>query len=244
MLIIENLHTYYGDIHAVKGISFHIKQGTITTLIGANGAGKSTTIKTIVGLLRPRSGSIIFEGKPIHKLVADEVVRLGIGYVPEGRRIFPALSVDENLEIGAFIRKDKKEIALDKQKMYDLFPAIKDRKKQMAGSLSGGEQQMLAVGRALMSRPKLLIMDEPSLGLAPILVRTVFKIITELNKQGMTILLSEQNARAALKIANFGVVMETGTIRFSDTAQALQKNAIVQEAFLGIGSKSKSKVAK
>ncbi len=244
MIVIEDLHTYYGDIHAVKGISFQIKKGTITTLIGANGAGKSTTIKTIVGLLHPKKGSIKFEGKPIQNLVADEVVRLGIGYVPEGRRIFPALTVDENLEIGAFIRNDKSEIAIDKQKMYDLFPAIKNRKKQLAGSLSGGEQQMLAIGRALMSRPKLLIMDEPSLGLAPILVRTVFKIITELNKQGMTILLSEQNARAALKIADYGVVMETGNIRFSDTAQALQKNTIVQEAFLGIGSKSKSKAVK
>jgi branched-chain amino acid transport system ATP-binding protein len=235
MLVIENLHTYYGEIHAVKGISFQVRKGTITTLIGANGAGKSTTIKTILGLLHPKEGSILLEGKPIHHMDADEVVRLGIGYVPEGRRIFPVLTVDENLEMGAYIRKDNSEIALDKQKMYDLFPAIKDRKKQLAGSLSGGEQQMLAIGRALMSRPKLLIMDEPSLGLAPLLVKTVFKIVTELNQQGMTILLSEQNARAALKIADYGIVMETGHVRFADTAQALQENTIVQEAFLGVG---------
>jgi branched-chain amino acid transport system ATP-binding protein len=235
MLVIENLHTYYGEIHAVKGISLQVRKGTITTLIGANGAGKSTTIKTILGLLHPKEGSILLEGKPIHHLAADEVVRLGIGYVPEGRRIFPVLTVDENLEMGAYIRKDNSEITLDKQKMYDLFPAIKDRKKQLAGSLSGGEQQMLAIGRALMSRPKLLIMDEPSLGLAPLLVKTVFKIVTELNQQGMTILLSEQNARAALKIADYGIVMETGHVRFADTAQALQENTIVQEAFLGVG---------
>lgn len=235
MLVIENLHTYYGEIHAVKGISLQVRKGTITTLIGANGAGKSTTIKTILGLLHPKEGSIMLEGKPIHHLAADEVARLGIGYVPEGRRIFPVLTVDENLEMGAYIRKDNSEITLDKQKMYDLFPAIKDRKKQLAGSLSGGEQQMLAIGRALMSRPKLLIMDEPSLGLAPLLVKTVFKIVTELNQQGMTILLSEQNARAALKIADYGIVMETGHVRFADTAKALQENTIVQEAFLGVG---------
>ena len=235
MIVVDNLHTYYGEIRAVKGISFEVKKGSITTLIGANGAGKSTTIKTIVGLLHPKEGSITLEGKPIHNLVADDVVRLGIGYVPEGRRIFPILTVDENLEMGAFIRNDKAEISTDKQKMYDLFPAIKDRKKQLAGSLSGGEQQMLAIGRALMSRPKLLIMDEPSLGLSPLLVKAVFKIITDLNQEGMTILLSEQNARAALKIADYGIVMETGYVRFADTAQALQENSIVQEAFLGVG---------
>jgi branched-chain amino acid transport system ATP-binding protein len=235
MIVVENLHTYYGEIHAVKGISFEVRKGSITTLIGANGAGKSTTIKTIVGLLSPKEGSITLEGKPIHHLVADEVVRLGIGYVPEGRRIFPVLTVDENLEVGAFIRNDKVNIVSDKQQMYDLFPALKDRKKQLAGSLSGGEQQMLAIARALMSRPKLLIMDEPSLGLAPLLVRVVFKIITDLNQQGMTILLSEQNARAALKIADYGIVMETGYVRFADTAQALQENSIVQSVYLGVG---------
>ena len=235
MLVIENLNTYYGEIHAVKGISIEVKKGSITTLIGANGAGKSTTLKTIVGLLTPKVGSILFEGKPIHNLGADDVVRLGIGYVPEGRRIFPVLTVDENLDMGAFIRNDQEGIISDKQKMYDLFPALKDRKKQLAGSLSGGEQQMLAIGRALMSRPKLLLMDEPSLGLAPILVKTVFKIITNLNQEGITILLSEQNARAALKIADYGVVMETGYVRFADTAESLQANSIVQSAYLGVG---------
>jgi branched-chain amino acid transport system ATP-binding protein len=235
VLVIENLNTYYGEIHAVKGISIEVKKGSITTLIGANGAGKSTTLKTIVGLLTPKVGSILFEGKPIHNLGADDVVRLGIGYVPEGRRIFPVLTVDENLDMGAFIRNDQEGIISDKQKMYDLFPALKDRKKQLAGSLSGGEQQMLAIGRALMSRPKLLLMDEPSLGLAPILVKTVFKIITNLNQEGITILLSEQNARAALKIADYGVVMETGYVRFADTAESLQANSIVQSAYLGVG---------
>lgn len=241
MLVVENLHVYYGDIHAVKGISFEVKQGTITTLIGANGAGKSTTIKTICGLLHPKEGSIHLEGKPIHKIDADYIVRMGVGYVPEGRRIFPVLTVDENLEMGAFIRKDKQEINKDKERMYELFPALKTRKKQLAGSLSGGEQQMLAIGRALMSRPKLLIMDEPSLGLAPILVKAVFQIIIELNRQGMTILLSEQNARAALKIANYGIVMETGYVRFADTAKALQENKVVKEAFLGVGQQTSSK---
>lgn len=235
MLVIDNLNTYYGEIHAVKGISIDVKKGSITTLIGANGAGKSTTLKTIVGLLTPKVGSILFEGKPIHNLGADDVVRLGIGYVPEGRRIFPVLTVDENLDMGAFIRKDQEGILSDKQKMYDLFPALKDRKKQLAGSLSGGEQQMLAIGRALMSRPKLLLMDEPSLGLAPILVKAVFKIITELNKDGITILLSEQNARAALKIADYGIVMETGHVRFADTAESLQGNSVVQSVYLGVG---------
>ncbi len=235
MLVIENLNTYYGEIHAVKGISIEVKKGTITTLIGANGAGKSTTLKTIVGLLTPKVGSIFFEGNPIHNLGADNVVRLGIGYVPEGRRIFPVLTVDENLDMGAFTRKDQEGIISDKQKMYDLFPGLKDRKKQLAGSLSGGEQQMLAIGRALMSRPKLLLMDEPSLGLAPILVKTVFNIITDLNREGITILLSEQNARAALKIADYGIVMETGYVRFADTAESLQANSVVQSVYLGIG---------
>lgn len=235
MLVVDNIHTYYGDIHAVKGISFKVKEGTITTLIGANGAGKSTTIKTIIGLLHPKVGSITLDGKAVHQMNAEELVRLGIGYVPEGRRIFPLLTVDENLDMGAFIRSDKSEIENDKLEMYNLFPALRTRKKQLAGSLSGGEQQMLAVARALMSKPRLLIMDEPSLGLAPLLVKVVFTIITELNQQGITILLSEQNARAALKIAHYGIVMETGHVRFADTAQNLQENSIVQEAFLGVG---------
>jgi branched-chain amino acid transport system ATP-binding protein len=235
MLVVDNIHTYYGEIRAVKGISFEVKQGTITTLIGANGAGKSTTIKTIVGLLHPKQGTITLEGTRIDHMDADYVVRKGVGLVPEGRHIFPVLTVDENLDIGAFIRTDKDVIEEDKKKMYELFPALANRTKQLAGSLSGGEQQMLAIARALMSKPRLLIMDEPSLGLAPILVRQVFNIIRDLNQSGMTILLSEQNARAALKIAHYGIVMETGYIRYADTAKALQENSIVQEVFLGVG---------
>jgi branched-chain amino acid transport system ATP-binding protein len=234
LLVVENIHTYYGNIHAVKGVSFKIKQGTITTLIGANGAGKSTTIKTICGLLHPREGSILFDDKPIHKLDADKVVTLGIGYVPEGRRVFPVLTIDENLDMGAYSRNDKAEITKDKEKMYKLFPILEKRKKQLAGSLSGGEQQMLAIARAIMSKPKLLIMDEPSLGLAPLLVKQVFEIIKDLNNRGMTILLCEQNARGALKIADYGVVMETGKVIFADTSKALQENTIVQESFLGV----------
>ncbi len=233
MIVIENLHTYYGHIHAVKGISFQVRQGEITALIGANGAGKSTTIKTICGLLHPREGSITLDGVPIHKLSADKVVGLGVGYVPEGRRVFSVLSVDENLDMGAYHRSDQEAIAKDKARMYETFPALKGREKQLAGSLSGGEQQMLAIARALMSKPKLLVMDEPSLGLGPILVRRVFEIVAELNRQGMTILLSEQNARGALKIAHHGIVMETGKIRFADSAEALRSNQVVQHAYLG-----------
>jgi branched-chain amino acid transport system ATP-binding protein len=234
LLVVENIHTYYGNIHAVKGISFEVKQGTITTLIGANGAGKSTTIKTICGLLHPKEGSIHLNGQPIHMLEASKMVSLGIGYVPEGRRVFPVLTIDENLDMGAYIRNDKAEIAKDKEKMYKLFPVLEKRKKQLAGSLSGGEQQMLAIARAIMSKPKLLIMDEPSLGLAPLLVKQVFEIIKDLNKRGITILLCEQNARGALKIADYGVVMETGKVIFADTSKALQENSIVQESFLGV----------
>lgn len=234
MLVVENIHTYYGNIHAVKGVSFKIEQGTITTLIGANGAGKSTTIKTICGLLHPKEGSIHLNGTPIHKLDANKVVSMGIGYVPEGRRVFPVLTIDENLDMGAYSRKDDSEIAKDKEKMYELFPVLNERKKQFAGSLSGGEQQMLAIARAIMSKPNLLIMDEPSLGLAPLLVKQVFEIIKDLNKQGITILLCEQNARGALKIADFGVVMETGKVIFADSSKSLQENPIIQEAFLGV----------
>ncbi len=233
MITVENLHTYYGHIHAVKGISFEVKQGEITALIGANGAGKSTTIKTICGLLKPREGTITLGGKPIQKLSADKVVRMGVGYVPEGRRVFPVLSVDENLDMGAYHRSDRAGIDKDKARMYETFPALKGREKQLAGSLSGGEQQMLAIARALMSKPVILAMDEPSLGLSPILVKRVFEIIAELNMQGMTILLSEQNARSALKIAHHGIVMETGRIRFADTAESLRSNTVVQRAYLG-----------
>lgn len=233
MIAVENLHTFYGHIHAIKGISFQVPKGAITALIGANGAGKTTTIKTICGLLHPREGSVTLNGVPIHRLSADKVVRLGIGYVPEGRRIFPVLTVDENLDMGAYHRSDQAGIAEDKARMYEIFPALKGREKQLAGSLSGGEQQMLAIARALMSKPQVLVMDEPSLGLAPLLVKRVFEIIAELNKQGITILLSEQNARSALKIAHQGIVMETGKVRFADNAATLRENPIIQRAYLG-----------
>lgn len=235
MIVVENLHTYYGRIQAVKGISFEVRKGEITALIGANGAGKSTTIKTIVGLLQPREGKIELDGTPIQKLGANKVVSLGVGYVPEGRRVFPVMTVDENLDMGAFHRSDQAKIAQDKARMYEYFPALKGRENQLAGSLSGGEQQMLVIARALMSDPKVLIMDEPSLGLGPLLVKRVFEIIADLNKQGLTILLSEQNARGALKIAHHGIVMETGKIRFADTAAALRANPAVQHAYLGVG---------
>ena len=235
MIIVENLHTYYGNIHAVKGISFEVRKGEITALIGANGAGKSTTIKTICGLLHPRDGKILLNDVPIQKMGADQIVRLGVGLVPEGRRVFPVLTVDENLDMGAYHRSDKSEIAKDKEQMYKTFPRLTDRRKQLAGSLSGGEQQMLAIARALMSRPQLLLMDEPSLGLAPLLVKQVFAIIAELNEKGMTILLSEQNAHSALRIAHHGIVMETGKVRFADTAKALRENSVVQQAYLGVG---------
>ena len=235
MITVDNLHTYYAHIHAVRGISFQVRQGEITALIGANGAGKSTTIKTICGLLHPREGSITLNGTPIHKLSADRVVGLGVGYVPEGRRVFPVLTVDENLDMGAYHRSDPAEVTKDKARMYETFPALKGREKQLAGSLSGGEQQMLAIARALMSKPQVLVMDEPSLGLAPILVKRVFEIIAELNKQGITILLSEQNARGALKIAHQGIVMETGKVRIADSAEALRENPMIQRAYLGAG---------
>lgn len=235
MITVEDLHTYYGNIQAVKGISFQVPKGKITTIIGANGAGKSTTIKTICGLLHPREGKVLLNGKPIHKLSADHMVRLGVGYVPEGRHVFPVLTVEENLEIGAYHRSDKAEILKDKQRMFEFFPILKDRRKQLAGSLSGGEQQMLAIARAMMSKPQVLLMDEPSLGLAPLLVKQVFEIIVGLNETGITILLSEQDARSALKIAHYGVVMETGKVIFTDTAKALINNSVVQQAYLGVG---------
>jgi branched-chain amino acid transport system ATP-binding protein len=235
VIILENLHTYYGNIHAIKGISFEVRKGEITALIGANGAGKSTIIKTICGLLHPSEGKILLNDAPIQMLGADQIVRLGVGLVPEGRRIFPVLTVDENLDVGAYHRTDPSEVVKDKEHMYELFPQLKDRRKQLGGSLSGGEQQMLAIARALMSKPQLLLMDEPSLGLAPLLVKQVFEIIAELNKEGLTILLSEQNARSALKIAHHGVVMETGKVRFADTANALQENPVIQQAYLGVG---------
>jgi branched-chain amino acid transport system ATP-binding protein len=235
LIVVEALHTYYGNIHAVKGISFEARKGEITTLIGANGAGKSTSLKTICGLLHPKAGTVLLNGVPIHRLSADQIVRLGVGYVPEGRRVFPVLTVDENLEMGAYHRSDRPEIARDKERMYRTFPQLDSRRAQLAGSLSGGEQQMLAIARALMSKPEVLLMDEPSLGLAPLLVKQVFEIVAELNRGGLTIFLSEQNARGALKIAHRGIVMETGKVRFADTARALRENPVVRQAYLGIG---------
>jgi branched-chain amino acid transport system ATP-binding protein len=234
MITVEDLHVYYGNIHAIKGVSFEVLEGEVTVLIGANGAGKSTIIKSICGLLNPREGRILLKGAPIQRMSADQVVRLGVGLVPEGRRVFPVLTVDENLDVGAYGRSDRAGIAQDKERMYETFPRLNERRKQYAGSLSGGEQQTLAIARALMSKPQLLLMDEPSLGLAPLLVAQVFSIITELNKEGLTILLSEQNARGALAIAHHGVVMETGKVRFADTAKALQANPVVRQAYLGV----------
>lgn len=233
MLALDNVHIYYGRIHAVKGISFEAREGEITAIIGANGAGKSTTIKSICGLIHPQQGEIRMDGEAIQGLASNKLVSRGVGYVPEGRRIFPVLTLEENLEMGAYHRKDTAEIEKDKARMFDMFPALKGREKQLAGSLSGGEQQMLAIARALMARPKILIMDEPSLGLAPMLVQHVFEIISELNRQGITVLLSEQNARGALKIAHHGIVLETGKVRFADTAVALRENSVVQHAYLG-----------
>lgn len=233
MLALDNVHIYYGRIHAVKGISFEAREGEITAIIGANGAGKSTTIKSICGLIHPQQGEIRMDGEAIQGLASNKLVSRGVGYVPEGRRIFPVLTLEENLEMGAYHRKDTAGIEKDKARMFDVFPALKGREKQLAGSLSGGEQQMLAIARALMARPKILIMDEPSLGLAPMLVQHVFEIISELNRQGITVLLSEQNARGALKIAHHGIVLETGKVRFADTAAALRENSVVQHAYLG-----------
>jgi branched-chain amino acid transport system ATP-binding protein len=233
LLEIDALNVFYGAIHALKGISFFIKKGEIVTLIGANGAGKSTTINTISGLFKPKQGRIIFEGKRIDKMLTHKIVELGISQAPEGRKIFPNLTTLENLELGAFCRKDKKKINQDIEKTFALFPRLKERMKQNAGTLSGGEQQMLAIGRALMSDPKLLLLDEPSLGLAPILVKSIFDTIQEINHHGTTILLVEQNARMALQIAHRGYVLETGRIVLEDLAQNLLTNQQVKEAYLG-----------
>jgi branched-chain amino acid transport system ATP-binding protein len=233
LLEVDSLDVYYGAIHALKGISFYIKKGEIVTLIGANGAGKSTTINTISGLLRPKNGSITFEGKVMNKLLPHKIVKLGISQAPEGRKIFPNLSTLENLELGAYCRKDKEGIKKDLESVLILFPRLKERMKQNAGTLSGGEQQMLSIGRALMSHPKLLLLDEPSLGLAPILVKLIFNTILEINQQGTTILLVEQNANMALQIAHRGYVLETGKVVLEDTASNLSKNELVKEAYLG-----------
>lgn len=233
MIKIDNLVVSYGGIEALKGISLEVPKGKIVTLVGANGAGKSTTLKSIVGLVKPKSGNINYEGIDLTKLNTEEMVKKGIALVPEGRRVFVELTVLENLKIGAYSRKDNNGIAEDMEKVYSLFPRLKERSWQAAGTLSGGEQQMLAIGRALMSRPKLIMMDEPSLGLAPIIVKELFGIIQRINKEGMTVLLIEQNANAALKIADIGYVMETGRITLRGTGAELLDNKEIKKAYLG-----------
>lgn len=233
MLKVEDLVVSYGGIEALKGISIEVEEGKIITLVGANGAGKSTTLRSIVGLVKPKSGKIIFEDKNLQNVQTKDLVKMGITLVPEGRRVFPNLSVLENLKLGAFARKDETNIKSDLEWVYSLFPRLKERTWQLAGTLSGGEQQMLAVGRALMSRPRLMMMDEPSLGLAPLIVKEIFRIIKEVNKKGVTILLIEQNANAALHIADTGYVLETGKIALTGTGKELLSNDDVKKAYLG-----------
>ena len=232
-LEIRDLHVSDGGIRALKGIDLTVEEGQIVTLIGANGAGKSTTLRAISGLQKPQSGSILYGGEELVGLPAKEIVRRGIIHVPEGRRVFPDMTVAENLKIGAFLRKDKDGIASDMDYVYSLFPRLKERSWQPAGTLSGGEQQMLAVGRALMSCPKVLMMDEPSLGLAPLIVKDIFSIIRRVNADGITVLLIEQNANAALRIADYGYVLETGVIALTGTGEELLRNESVREAYLG-----------
>ncbi|MDH7488445.1 MAG: ABC transporter ATP-binding protein [Anaerolineae bacterium] len=233
LLEVENLHVYYGAIHALQGLTFHLEEGEIVTLIGANGAGKSTTLNTISGLLRPREGSIRFKGQELTRMRAHDIVRLGVVQVPEGRKIFATLTVSENLDMGAYTRTDPAEIARSRERVFASFPRLEERLNQLGGTLSGGEQQMLAMGRGLMSRPTLLLLDEPSMGLAPILVEEIFSIIQEINSQGTSILLVEQNANMALSIAHRGYVLETGRIVLEGTAQELRDNPQVKKAYLG-----------
>ena len=233
MLDIKDIDVYYGAIHAIKGISLHVNEGEIVTLIGANGAGESTTLRTISGLLAPKNGDIEFAGESIAGHKAHEIVKLGISQVPEGRRIFTEMTVLENLELGAFIRKDKDGIAADMKHVFELFPRLEERKSQEAGTLSGGEQQMLAMGRALMAKPRLLLLDEPSMGLAPLLIKEIFSIIENINKEGTTVLLVEQNANMALSIANRAYVLETGRITLSGDAKELAASEDVRKAYLG-----------
>ena len=232
-LAVENLDVFYGAVHALKGVSLHVEAGEVVTLIGANGAGKTTLLRTISGIVPARSGRITFEGKDITKLPAHEIVGLGVSQSPEGRMVFANLSVEDNLELGAYRRRDRDGIKQDRDKVFHLFPRLLERKKQLSGTLSGGEQQMLAMGRALMSRPRVLLLDEPSLGIAPLLVRDIFKTIGEINRQGTTVLLVEQNAHMALGIAQRGYVLETGRVVLEDTAAALAANDEVRAAYLG-----------
>lgn len=233
MLEVRDLQVYYGMIHAIKGISFDVNQGEVIALIGANGAGKTTTLHTITGLLAPKSGSVLFEGKDITKVPAHKIVSMGMAHVPEGRRVFAELSVYENLKMGAYTRKDKKEIEESLANVYKRFPRLEERKNQMAGTLSGGEQQMLAMGRALMSKPKIILMDEPSMGLSPIFVNEIFDIIRAVSESGTTVLLVEQNAKKALSISDRAYVLETGTITMSGKAKDLLVDEAVKKAYLG-----------
>jgi branched-chain amino acid transport system ATP-binding protein len=234
ILVIDNIHTYYGKIQALKGISLVVEEGEIVTLIGANGAGKTTTLRTISGLLQPRFGTVTFEGEDLARYTAHDIVYKGIAMVPEGRGIFTRLSVQENLDMGAYTRNDKAAINKDLELVFTLFPRLKERRKQVAGTLSGGEQQMLATGRAMMTHPDLLLLDEPSMGLAPILVESTFETIKAINEEGTTILLVEQNATMALSVADRGYVLQTGEIVLSDSADNLKENEMVQKAYLGI----------
>jgi branched-chain amino acid transport system ATP-binding protein len=232
LLEVQDLHTFYGNIEALKGVSLEVEEGEVVTLIGSNGAGKSTTLRSISGLTPPREGTIKFDGKEIGETAPQDIVRLGISQAPEGRRVFPRMSVRENLELGAFLRRDE-TIRSDLDRVYELFPRLKERERQKAGTMSGGEQQMLAIGRALMSNPRLLLLDEPAMGLAPVLVERIYETVAEINRQGTTILLVEQNANFALDVAKRGYVLETGTVALSDTSDALRQSPEVQRAYLG-----------
>jgi len=233
MLSVQDLHVYYGNVHALKGIRLEVEEGEIVSLLGANGAGKSTALRTLSGLLRPRQGEIRFQDTLLNGLPAHRIVERGISHAPEGRKVFATLTVQENLSMGAYSRRDKGGIEESRQRVFRLFPRLQERQRQIAGTLSGGEQQMLAIGRALMSRPKLLMLDEPSLGLAPMLVRAILDTIREINQQGVTILLVEQNARAALRLAHRAYVLETGQIALSGTASELLRSERVRKAYLG-----------
>lgn len=233
LLEVKNIHVYYGNIHALKDLSLNVDKGEIVTLIGANGAGKSTTLKTLSGILKPRSGSILLEGDELTRYPAHQIVSKGMIHVPEGRRIFGRLTVQENLEMGAFTVRDERLNKTNLTKVFDIFPRLKERRKQLGGTLSGGEQQMLAMGRALMSNPKVLFLDEPSMGLAPVLVDTIFENIRQMHAAGMTILLVEQNARIALQVASRGYVLQTGEIALADTAANLRSNEMVRKVYMG-----------
>lgn len=234
LLAIENLNIFYGHVHALKGISLEVEEGEILALLGANGAGKTTTLRAISGLVPPRTGRVVMEGRDLRGVPAHDIVRLGVAHAPEGRKVFATLTVEENLDLGGFTRgKDKKGLEETKKEVFDLFPRLLERRRQLAGTLSGGEQQMLSIGRALMARPRLLLLDEPSLGLAPLLVRDIFQTIREINARGVTILLVEQNARLALKLAHRGVVLETGSLVLAGRAQDLLSDERVKKAYLG-----------